>query len=219
MSDYVVHFTRDYGGNTAFENIMTILGSRRLAARNPFGIGRKSSPDVDCQMAVCFSEIPLHRLTRISRRRGEYGIVFSKKFISGRGGLPVWYVESSSTAATVLRSLMAHAKNEHAGSELQGIWNLAPFIDFPGTYGDVEYRFEWEREWRHVGDLDFHENDPSFLIIPEGLHRQAIGFFEEAKAANTGPSYECPFIDASWSQARVELALASARNGHPYEDA
>lgn len=40
MSNYVVHFTKEYVGNSLYDNIMQILGAGIIEARNPFGIGR-----------------------------------------------------------------------------------------------------------------------------------------------------------------------------------
>ena len=75
MSDYVVHFTRASDGKTAYENIMSMLFSRTLKATKPFGIARRQAPDISTQCAVCFSEIPLHLISRLAKRRGSYGRV------------------------------------------------------------------------------------------------------------------------------------------------
>ena len=95
-----------------------------------------------------------------------------------------------------------------AGDPAAPVWNLAPFVDLPGTYGVSTYLFEWEREWRHVGDLPFAETDPAFLIIPETLHDAARAFFASAKLDHVGPSYECPFIDPYWDENKIEAALS-----------
>ena len=50
-------------------------------------------------------------------------------------------------------------------------------------------------------------DDVACLIIPEELHSAAVGFFETAKAENTGPAYEWPFIDPYWSRKKVEKAV------------
>ena len=89
------------------------------------------------------------------------------------------------------------------------IWEVAPFVDLPGTYGKSKYLYEWERDWRHVDDLHFAETDPAFLIIPEDLHEAARDFFASAKLENVGPSYECPFVDPYWGEDRIEAALHS----------
>ena len=67
----------------------------------------------------------------------------------------------------------------------------------------------WEREWRHIGDLQFSETDLAFLIIPEDLHDAARCFFDSATIENVGPNYECPFIDPYWGEDQIEAALYS----------
>jgi hypothetical protein len=71
----------------------------------------------------------------------------------------------------------------------------------------VDVPDEWEREWRHVGDLDFSVADPAFLIIPESHHEAARDFFHSAKTENIGPSYECPFIDPYWGEDQIAATL------------
>lgn len=46
MSDYVVHFTREYPGRTPFQNIMSILHSRTIKAENAFGLARDSATPI-----------------------------------------------------------------------------------------------------------------------------------------------------------------------------
>jgi hypothetical protein len=206
MSDYVVHFTREDGGRTAYTNIMGILSAGVIRARNPFGIARPTAP-AGTQHAVCFSEIPMHLVTRLAARRGDYGIGFTKAFLLERGGAPIWYLERGSPTALAVNQLVSMALS--TPSTTSPIWTLTPFIDSPGSYTSGSYRFEWEREWRHVGDLEFQFSDPAFLVIPEALHRAARAFFQNAKDENFGPGYDCPFLDPRWDLARVQAALRS----------
>ena len=94
------------------------------------------------------------------------------------------------------------------------VWRLTPFVDAPGAYSTGSYFFEWEREWRKVGDFRFSTDDVAFLIIPEHLHAAAKGFFENARAEDLGPAYDCPFIDAHWKrkQLKAVLALSACRD-------
>ncbi len=206
MSDYVVHFTKSTQNHTAYDNMMSILYDRVLHAGNPFGIGRHTAPNIDTQRAVCFSEIPLHLLGRIADRRGEYGIGFTKQFILGRGGGPIWYVEHEGLAEGAIQTIIHRAVVE-PNPEANPIWTLTPFIDSAGDYPNGAYRFEWEREWRHVGNLNFAVEDVAFLIIPENLHGVARKFFQVALDANSGPAYFCPYIHARWNRDRVRQTL------------
>lgn len=202
MSKYVVHFAKETVGRSAYDNAISILYQRRIIAANAFGAGRHLAP---ARRSVCFSEVPLHHLKRLADVRGQHGIGFPKEYVVKRGGGPILYAYKDTPQAQAVNA-MVHAAAHDASSV---IWDLAPYVDLPGTYGKSKYLYEWEREWRHVGDLDFLEADPAFLIIPEGLHDAARDFFDAAKADNVGPSYECPFIDPYWGEDQIAAALLS----------
>lgn len=201
MSPFVVHFAKQANSNSAYDNAISILSERRIEARSAFGAGRHLAP---ARTSVCFSEVPLHQLSRLADVRGSHGIGFRKEFLVERGGGPILYAYKDSDHAKAMVS-MVHAAEQNPNDP---VWRLAPFVDLPGTYGKSKYLFEWEREWRLIGDLAFTENDPAFLIIPEALHEAASIFFESAEQDQTGPSYGCPFIDPYWDETKVAAALA-----------
>ncbi len=207
FSDFVVHFTRPTPPASEYDNQLSILGSLRLEARSAFGIARNDAPLEQPQKTVCFSEVPLHCLGRVAARRSKYGIGFTKSFARSRGALPVWYVEKDSLQHRAIEKLIIRARSSEA-PENEPIWGLTPFIDAPGTYPTGTYRFQWEREWRCIGDFPFHESDVAFLIIPQDLHGAARKFFDDARKENTGPAFDCPYIDSSWDQAMIEGAFA-----------
>ncbi|HEX3861283.1 MAG TPA: abortive infection system antitoxin AbiGi family protein [Stellaceae bacterium] len=201
MSPYVVHFTREYGGKSAYDNLLGILSNRRIEARNSFGMVRHKVPSEAVQRSVCFSEIPLGLLKRLADHRNtQYGVVFEKHFVIGCGGNPILYAYKDGPVHSSVQALA----NEMSASPSSPFWQLAPFIDAPGTYGKSKYFFEWEREWRKTGDLGFSEGSVFAIISPENLHKQARLFFKEAREQNTGPSYEHhAFIDANWDAERL----------------
>lgn len=209
MSNYVVHFTKASGSRTAYDNMIGIYHSKTIEARSRFGMGRNQAPEASTQEAVCFSEIPPHLLSRLVRRRGQYGIGFSNQCMRSRGAFPIWYVDRGSPLHSSIGQLMRRALSSSDPAS-DPIWRLTPFIDVRGTYRSGPYRFEWEREWRHIGNFSFSESDVAFLIIPEELHGAARGFFTNAVRENLGPGYFCPYIDPCWSRRRVEQALTSA---------
>jgi hypothetical protein len=203
MSNYVVHFTKNYGGTDAYHNMLEILGGRELKAVNPFGIGRFKAPVAESQRCACFSEVPAHLLSRVADKRSDYGIGFSKSFAVANGANPILYAYKDGELIHQFHHLMLASANDPVAP----VWKIAPFIDAPGEYGPSDYFFEWEREWRKVGNLTFTEVDAAFLIIPEPLHGKARSFFEDARLQNTGPCYDCPYIDAHWSLNKVKAAL------------
>lgn len=159
MSPFVVHFTTSSEGRSAYDNSMSILSGRTIEARNRFGTGRTF--DV-APKSVCFSEIPLHNLARMANKRGSYGIGFRKEFLVQRDGGPIMYAYKDTAQAKALRGLVAKAKNQPDDP----VWKIAPFVDQPGKYGFAEDFYEWEREWRHVGNFAFNGTEAAFLIIP-----------------------------------------------------
>jgi hypothetical protein len=205
MSDFVVHFTKDYGGKSAYFNMLGILGSRRIEARSPFGYLKEMAPSIESQYATCFSEVPLHLLGRLAKKRSDYGIVFAKELVVQRQGNPILYAYKDNTVANAMRQIATAAKDdpEHP------IWKAAPFVDAPGQYPNgSSYFFEWEREWRHLSHFKFLEDEVEFLIIPEDLHAAAKSFFETAEHENLGPAYHCRFIDPYWKLEKIEAVLA-----------
>ena len=80
-------------------------------------------------------------------------------------------------------------------------------MDAPGDYSTGNYFFEWEREWRKLGDFKFTEVDVEFLVAPSALHEAARAFFDNAKADNLGPCYDCPFIDPYWKIEKIKPLL------------
>lgn len=200
MSPFVVHFTKKSPTAGEYENSLSILGSRRLEARNRFGIAKNHIESLPC---VCFSEVPLHQLGRLADKRGSYGIVFRKEFVVEHNGGPIMYAYQNTAHAVALRTLV----NNAVGKLDDPIWRIAPYVDQPGQYGSSSYFFEWEREWRHVGDLNFKESDLAFLIIPEHLHKAARDFFDNAEREHLGPNYKCPFIDPYWSLDKIKGLL------------
>jgi abortive phage resistance protein AbiGi (putative antitoxin) len=219
MSEHVVHMAKGRDSKEAYDNIIGILGSQKIEARKPFGIARYLALDSSSQRAACFSEIPLERLDRLAARRipgypdGWHGIGFSKAIVIERGGGPVFYVYAGTPHAVAVRELIERAKTSQISND--PIWRLTPMIETPGVYNDREYYFEWEREWRHVGDFAFDTIDVAFLIMPETLHAVAREFFADAYAQNTGPAYFCPFLDITWPRDRILCALASGSVAAP----
>lgn len=207
MSNYVVHFTKEGDNYSSYHNMIGILSSGRIEARNAFGMSNYS-PGLEKKKSVCFSEIPLHLIARIASRRESdkqqwYGIGFTKEFLESRGGGPVMYAPLGSPHEAAIQLMSQNARS----NENDPFWIAAPYIERPGDHRGRRYRFEWEREWRHVGNFNFETMDVAFLIIPEELHELARRFFEEVRDEQTGPAYFCPYIAPDWSSERVKVVL------------
>jgi len=204
MSEYAVHFTKGDGTRDAYSVMLGILGSGRLKASGPFGAARGLTALGDTQKAVCFSEVPLDRLDRLVDRRSKYGIAFTQKFLTFNAGARVWYVDEGGQMGETLRGMVSSRAVPGMDTN-DDFWRLTPFVDYPSdAYG---YRFEWEREWRVVGDLKFTPNDVAFLFIPEELHSAARSFFKDAVQENIGPGYLCPYLDPLWSDETLQATF------------
>lgn len=194
---------------TGYYQMMSILYDRELRpGQHPFGAARELTALGDSQRAVCFSEIPLDMLDRLVERRSRYGIGFRKDVLITRGGAPLWYLDKASPQARTVSTII-QSKIDRGIDPADPIWKLTPFIDQPGDYGGHPYRFEWEREWRVAGPFGFEPADAAFLFLPEDDHDAARQFFADVKVEHSGPVYECPYIDPTWSIEKIEEALES----------
>jgi hypothetical protein len=199
MSPFVVHFTSKSGwGNAetiAAHNLQTILKKRQIEARNAHGAGRQhpASPKV-----ACFSEIPVHQLSRLAERYGEHGLGFHKKLMVEKDGGPVLYAYKGTPHAVAIQEAVDFAKDDPS----HPIWKIAPFVASPGHYGDTKYFFEWEREWRVPGDFDFSFPDVAFLIVPEAEHADASKWLRTEIA-----DHEFRLVDPRWGRDRGRIAL------------
>lgn len=206
LSEYVTHFTKAVSWADAPENFQRICYSRVISATSPWGIAKSGTSNIPSQKSVCFTEAPLHCLSRIAARRSKYGIGFTKSFAISQGAERVWYVTKDSEPYAALQKLISEAKNSPKSPE-HPIWKLTPFIDAPGVYGETQYFFEWEREWRCNDSFRFGEQDVAFLIVPEHEHQVVREFFEMVRADCLGPSYDCAIFDSDWPSERIAKAL------------
>ncbi|MCC2603019.1 abortive infection system antitoxin AbiGi family protein [Sphingopyxis yananensis] len=191
MSRYLVHFTK---GDNAYRDLLSILHAGNIEAGGVFGIAQSKLRDRSDLKSVCFSETPLPLIKRISEGTSSYGVVFHKFHCQRNGVNPILYAYAESGLPDGIRTLIARASDDLRDP----IWQLSTFIDEPKYTDNYKYKFEWEREWRKLGDYGFNPDDVAFLILPEEYHENAKGFFEQAEADEIGPNYTCPFIDPLW---------------------
>lgn len=197
MSEYVVHLT-------AAETLTKVLEQRALEPAGPVGTARNLVEVADTQRAVCLSEIPLDQLDRLVERKGEYGLGFRRSFVRGRGGAPVWYLERDTAVAGFFQEMINGAMR--GGIEpTDDIWKITPFVDNPGSGDWGRYEFDWEREWRVVGQLTFGNGQVAFLIAPEPAHPElSADWLRRVTTSAPAP----PLIDLSWSPDRLQRAFA-----------
>lgn len=160
MSKYVVHLTDDAA------TLGKILGTGFLRASGPFGFAhyRNVSELAARHQSVCFSEVPLDKIDRLTRRHGHFGVGFSKEFLRARHGARVWYLDQDSAQASSLNAQLSMLLTAKDFSN--PLWDLTPFMDLvmPGRYV-----WDWEREWRVRGGLQFTLEDVAFVVTPDGF--------------------------------------------------
>ncbi|MUK39613.1 hypothetical protein GNP82_18930 [Aliivibrio fischeri] len=184
QSDFLIHLV---GKDESYTTFMNILSQGRIKSINAFGFNRMKHG----KLSICFSEIPPVFIKKLVKRRANYGIAFKKSWLQEKGAQRIWYIEKNSK----LHSSLVNISNELSVLIQDEFNNLAPFIDVSGDYGTSSYRFEWEREWRLIGDLSFTPDDVEFLILPGKDHDAAREFFADAELDGIGPNYNCPYYD------------------------
>lgn len=83
--DHLVHFTRH------IEDLVSILLTGRVEARNEFGFFPVWSAVRDRHLSACFTELPIGDLHRVARAKGKYGIAVNKLFAKHEGAKEVIY--------------------------------------------------------------------------------------------------------------------------------
>jgi Putative abortive phage resistance protein AbiGi, antitoxin len=197
MSDYLVHLT------PTPTDWLSILQSCRLSAGGPFGWLSTHRDEPESQKSSCLSEIPMDYLPRLADRHGSYGVVFERKFIENLGGSRVWYLEKGSPASDALFEIVK-ARHFPVIQEEDPLLDLTPYIDFLNE----NRSFEWEREWRVVGDLEFVPKDVQYLFMPGEKHSDARRFLDKRYKDGEGPDLShAPMIDPYWSDEEVQAVL------------
>lgn len=168
LSSYLAHLT--WTG----EALASILTDGRIEARKAFGLAGQNPQHAETHKAVCLTEAPASELTRFQDRR--YGVAFTREFVQRLGGQRVWYIDHGAP----LWYAFTHEVNRLRDiSENTRFFEMTPFIDMvrPGTYA-----YDWEREWRVVGDLRFEWEDVAYVITPE----EGLLTFEDQPAVGSG---------------------------------
>src|ERR1700694_1087426 len=229
LSTFVVHLTRDTGGQAADLNLVSIISEQRLKAGSRMGWASQvaddsGDPDKRTQRAVSFTETPLeHIYSHFAPIEGRhlqfkpYGVAFTKMQARSLLVNPVLYVGStwgkSWKLATALDELRSAAIK--VGFHDSPIADVLPFCEpmftFPATKDREASQNEWwwEREWRHVGDLAFRYCEAAFWLCPE----DEIPMFEEVVSKYHAKDPECReapparCIDPRWGLEQIIARL------------
>jgi hypothetical protein len=230
LSAFIVHLTRDVDGADARANLRSIAVERCLRAGMPQGWAtwerfELSQAALESQRVVCFSETPLEHIRALFEdiegrtiHLRPYGLALPRMVARLMGVSPVWYIDMSLASGTWRDLPVKNALNELVDSSRDNwadspIARLAPFIEgmgrWPNGNGGIRTReFSWEREWRHIGNLDLTPWWNKILwLCPE----PEIDVFAELVGHRN-----C--IDPSWSLERIigHLMGLEAQDLSPY---
>jgi hypothetical protein len=238
LSTFVIHWTRDYEGTTAKDNLTSILKSRTLEARTARGVGqhtlrklrekdRLSDADYNSALAsqhvVCFTEAPLEQAWSfvcniIGRDYAlrPFGLAFRKQRARRMGINPVWYTDATGAPgrsdewlSKEVESLVARAAQQEDGLAADPIARIAPFVEVMGTWESSQKEFWWEREWRHLGNLTFLLSDVAVVLCPE-CEMTHFAPFTRSESDRT-----LPLLDPRWGLERMIAHLAGAADPGP----
>ena len=135
-----------------------------------------------------------------------YGLAFTKARARELGLNPVWYIDQTPTGrdwlTNPINNLVEGAINSgpFATSDIAA---LTPFFEVmqPKSSKTSMKEFWWEREWRHVGNLEFRLSDIALGLCPE----DEVDYFEQL----TGVKVR--FVDSRWSIERIIAKLAGVQ--------
>ena len=232
LSTFVVHLTRQWDEtHGAQDALVEIARVGILEARSPLGWAKAQDDPNDqakqSQRVVCFSETPLEHINLmvgpIQGRRiamEPYGVALPKLKARKLGINPVWYIDSTGGGDShdwVLTRTLDYLRNEAVRNAQEDGNNfhdytfakLFPFIEQMGSWrGRPPKEFWWEREWRHVGNLQLPATSLIWLC-PE----------DEIAHINERVGRELhPWLDPRWGLEEIVAHLAgfSAEDVSPF---
>jgi len=228
LSTFLVHFTRD-GEFSARDNLIRMLQSGYIEARNPFGMGKNTATSDTrfqaSQNVVCFSETPIEHAwmmcSEIEGREngfGPYGLAFTKFWARSHHVNPVWYIDISARDGREWLTTPIDRLRDNAATEALrttksladfDIARILPFFEQMGPITGSRKEWWWEREWRHTGHFQFAWTDVVAILAPYEEHA-SIRTSMETLAQESYP--RPPLLDPNWG---LERMISSLRGMSP----
>jgi hypothetical protein len=226
MSPFVVHLTRDYDGDSAISNLVSMLDDKVIYARTAHCLFNhlieKFKPSLQEEFkTVCFTETPLTQIerlvTKVPGKKIElepYGLVFQKETVLEKGASPAIYINAKGVPR---RDYLVRQFRQHFA-------NADGLVAFKKKYPDdyeaiiwhyslmnvmrAGHDFAWEREWRFKGDFEFKYFDLVAIIAP------APGSFDtrckkDLSARKYSYIKRVPIISAKWRYSDIVEAMSA----------
>ena len=137
-----------------------------------------------------------------------YGVALTKMVARLVGINPVWYVDVTTGAPlrirTALNTLVTRACSDGFFDEVKDMFPaIEPMFTRTDSLGNVTSRNEWwwEREWRHVGDLDLASIWTKLLWLCPEAEIDDLEALVRAAGGDSGEPVYC--IDPNWSLERI----------------
>jgi hypothetical protein len=226
ISKFLVHLTRNCNGVDARTNLINILKSKILEARNhhclfsPKIRRMQFTPKLKNSFkTVCFTETPLDQIHKLAIedfprqiKLRPYGLVFWRDEMIDKGANPAIYLNGDGTS---LRNYLINEFDQH----FKGVTALHRLKEKEEYYRAIihyyslvnlisgKHDFSWEREWRHSGDFKFKYINIVAIIVedPECFLKDCSA---ELSKKNMSFISRLPIISASWSYEDVVEEMA-----------
>ena len=133
-----------------------------------------------------------------------------REFLMEKPAQPVFYVnsycEDKGTREAFDRVFEIASRSKFTGKT----WKLLPFL----SAMHARYDFGWEKEWRHLGHLDFEFDDLECVVVPEDVSQKIKRMLAELAIPMYSPgwSLERMVEESRKQQRRVKRHLSPLRN-------
>ncbi|MDL2324541.1 hypothetical protein LJC61_05255 [Ruminococcaceae bacterium OttesenSCG-928-A16] len=227
LSNFLVHLTRDSPESSAKESLISILNAQKIEARNHHCLFKKSleKEPLDFQKkfyVTCYTETPLDKIKHLTKKienRNKkfqpYGLVFiksnQKKSEKGSENAPNPVFYAMGNNGFLIRALFSEF-DQYLEDFENGNPNNFNLIGSLVNIVNENHNFQWEREWRTVGDYEFLIPELAAVIAPSSEHsdiRSKVNYyFADA----------ITFIDIDWNMEQILLHIGaqSWNNWHEY---
>lgn len=226
ISKFLIHLTRNSGGNSARDNLISILKEKEIEARNfhcLFSPKLKKLHFTELLKSkfktVCFTETPLTQIKNLTKlianRRihlKPYGLVFWKSNLIKYGATPAIYVNShgSKVREFLLKQFDIAFEDARSWKALKTIdenhLELVQYFSSINVISD-RHNFLWEREWRHYGSFKFSYREIVAIIAEDT--EEFLKLCDEKLSANVARTIrKIPIIHPDWSYEEVIESLS-----------
>ncbi len=204
ISRFIVHLTKDFEGRPAPANLLSILETHTIYARNHYCLFENKLKEHPTEIrekfyVACMTETPLNQVKNMFNIEVRavnfkpYGIVFNKSDIEDSYyGSPCIYANGKNK--DMIKAYWEMFKSSKANSFADGFPQIGALIHMFNK--DKDFDFSWEREWRVLGDSDFKPQDVIAIISEDNTFKVP----DEYRHA--------PLINPEWGYEEMILRIA-----------